>query len=35
MNFLKGTPFCHAACMVRKKAYLDVGGYSVDKNYLE
>ena len=34
MNFLKGTPFCHAACMVRKKAYLDVGGYSVDKKLL-
>lgn len=28
-NFLKGTPFCHAACMVRKEAYFAVDGYSV------
>lgn len=28
-NFLKGTPFCHAACMVRKEAYMAVGGYSI------
>ena len=27
-DFVKGTPFCHAPCMVLKKAYLDVGGYS-------
>lgn len=33
-NFLKSTPFCHAACMVRKEAYLAVGGYTVDKKLL-
>lgn len=29
-----GTPFCHAPCMVRKKAYDAVGGYSVDDKLL-
>lgn len=33
-DFVRGTPFCHAACMVRKKAYDAVGGYSVDKKLL-
>lgn len=33
-NFLRSTPFCHAACMVRKKAYMDVEGYSVQKGLL-
>ena len=33
-SFLKGTPFCHAACMVRKKAYIDVEGYSVSERLL-
>ena len=28
------TPFCHAACMVRKEAYDAVGGYSVDEKLL-
>lgn len=28
-SFLKKTPFCHAACMVKKEAYDAVGGYSV------
>ena len=28
-DFIKGTPFCHAPCMVRKEAYDAVGGYSV------
>lgn len=28
-DFLRGTPFCHAPCMVRKEAYDKVGGYSV------
>lgn len=28
-DFVKGTPFCHAPCMVRKSAYDAVGGYSV------
>lgn len=27
-DFLYGTPFCHAPCMVRKEAYDAVGGYS-------
>ena len=26
----KGTPFCHAPCMVRKEAYDAVSGYDVD-----
>lgn len=29
-DFLKGSPFCHAPCMVRKKAYTAVSGYSDD-----
>ncbi len=33
-DFLYGTPFCHAPCMVRKEAYDAVGGYSVDKKLL-
>ncbi len=33
-DFVKGTPFCHAPCMVRREAYLAVGGYSVDKRLL-
>lgn len=33
-DFVKGTPFCHAPCMVRKRAYDAVGGYSVDKKLL-
>ena len=28
-ELIKGTPFCHAPCMVRKEAYEAVGGYSV------
>ncbi|MBQ4145804.1 MAG: glycosyltransferase, partial [Clostridia bacterium] len=30
----KGTPFCHAPCMVRKEAFDKVGGYSVSKKLL-
>lgn len=30
----KQTPFCHAPCMVRKKAYDDVHGYSTDRCFL-
>ncbi len=26
--------FCHAACMIRRSAYLEVGGYTVNKNLL-
>lgn len=33
-DFLHGSPFCHAPCMVRKDAYEAVGGYSVDKKLL-
>lgn len=33
-SILKGTPFCHAACMVRKEAYSAVEGYSVSKRLL-
>ncbi len=30
-DFLKGTPFCHAPCLVRREAYNTVGGYSESK----
>lgn len=30
-DFLAGSPFCHAACMMRKEALDAVGGYSVSK----
>lgn len=30
-DFTKGTPFCHAPCMVRKEAYEKVKGYSEAK----
>ena len=33
-DFPKGTPFCHAPCMVRKEAYDAVGGYTVADNLL-
>lgn len=33
-DFIRGTPFCHAPCMVRKEAYDAVGGYTVDKTLL-
>ena len=33
-SFLKGTPFCHAACMVRKGAYEKVKGYSISNRLL-
>lgn len=32
--FVKGTPFCHAPCMVRTEAYKAVEGYSVDSKLL-
>lgn len=34
MDFLNGTPFCHAACMARKEAYEAVAGYSEAKKLL-
>lgn len=33
-DFLRKTPFCHAACMVKKEAYDEVGGYSVGERLL-
>lgn len=33
-SFLKTSPFCHAACMVRKEAYKSVNGYTIDKKLL-
>lgn len=33
-DFLNGSPFCHAACLVKKEAYLAVGGYSEEKRLL-
>ena len=33
-DFILGTPFCHAPCMVRKNAYQAVSGYTEDPHYL-
>ena len=33
-DFISGTPFCHAPCMVRKEVLADVGGYTEDKKLL-
>lgn len=33
-DFLKGSPFCHAPCMVRKEAYDKVKGYTVSNKLL-
>lgn len=33
-DFLSGSPFCHAPCMVRREAYLAVNGYSVETRLL-
>lgn len=33
-DFILGSPFCHAPCMVRREAYLQVNGYSEDRKYL-
>ncbi|WP_461811499.1 glycosyltransferase family 2 protein [Faecalimonas sp.] len=33
-DFLRATPFCHAACMVHRSAYMDVKGYSVSNRLL-
>lgn len=30
-DFISGTPFCHAPCMVRAEAFRAVNGYSTDK----
>lgn len=33
-DFPKSSPFCHAPCMVRREAYVAVGGYTVADNLL-
>lgn len=33
-DFIAGTPFCHAPCMVRREAYEKVGGYTVNPRLL-
>ncbi len=33
-DFLHGSPFCHAPCMVRREAYLAVDGYTEEKRLL-
>lgn len=33
-NFIKGSPICHAPCIIRKEALLSVDGYSVSKKLL-
>lgn len=33
-DFLFGSPFCHASCLVKREAYLAVGGYSNEKKLL-
>lgn len=30
-DFVSGTPFCHAPCMVKREAYINVNGYSEAK----
>ena len=34
IDFIHGSPFCHAPCMIRTEAYKAVGGYTVDKKLL-
>ena len=33
-SFVRGTPFCHAPCMVRREAYTAVSGYAVSDKRL-
>ena len=33
-TFIKGSPHCHAPCMVRREAYMKVGGYTESKKLL-
>jgi glycosyltransferase EpsE len=33
-DFVKGTPFCHATCLVRKESYDAVNGYTVEDSLL-
>ncbi len=34
VDFPKGTPFCHAPCMVRREAYITIEGYTVSEKLL-
>ena len=34
MSFIKGHPHCHAPCMVRREAYMKVGGYTESQRLL-
>ncbi len=34
LDFIKGSPFCHAPCMVKKSVIEQVEGYTVDKKLL-
>lgn len=34
LDFINGTPICHAPCMARTAAIINVGGYSVDDRLL-
>lgn len=35
IDFVYHSPFfCHAACMIRRKAFMDVGGYTEDNKFL-
>lgn len=33
-DFMRGTPFCHAPCMVRRAVMEEIGGYTDDPKYL-
>ena len=33
-DFMRGTPFCHAPCMVRRSVMEQIGGYTDDSKYL-
>ncbi len=33
-DFMHGTPFCHAPCMVRREAYMKVKGYSISERLM-
>lgn len=33
-SFIKGTPFCHAPCMIRTKVIKQIGGYSISPKLL-
>ena len=34
IDFINESPFCHAACMVRREAYLKVKGYAIGNKFL-